>query len=62
MSLINDALKRAKKAQEQNPFGDQPAVPIQPADHTARRNYFRRSALPLLAVAALASVSPGTLT
>jgi len=28
MSLINDALKRAKQAQQQNPFGGQPTVPL----------------------------------
>jgi len=54
MSLINDALKRAKQAQQQNPFGGQPAVPLQPVDYARRPNYFLRSLGALLAVATLA--------
>jgi hypothetical protein len=54
MSLINDALKRAKQAQQQNPFGGQPAVPLQPVDYARRPNYFLRSLVALLAVATLA--------
>ena len=54
MSLINDALKRAKQAQQQNPFGGQPAVPLQPVDYARRPNYFLRSLVALLVVATLA--------
>ena len=54
MSLINDALKRAKQAQQQNPFGGQPTVPLQPVDYERRPNYFRRSVVALLAVVTLA--------
>jgi len=54
MSLINDALKRAKEAQQQNPFGGQPAVPLQPVDYASRPKYFLRSVVALLAVATLA--------
>jgi hypothetical protein len=54
MSLINDALKRAKQAQQQNPFGGQPAVPLQPVDYARRPNYFLRSVVALLAVVTLA--------
>jgi hypothetical protein len=53
MSLINDALKRAKQAQ-QNPFGGQPAVPLQPVDYARRPNYFLRSLVALLALVTLA--------
>ena len=54
MSLINDALKRAKQAQQQNPFGGQPTVPLQPVDYARRPNYFLRSLVALLAVVTLA--------
>ena len=54
MSLINDALKRAKQAQQQNPFGGQPAVPLQPVDYARRPNYVLRSFLALLTVVTLA--------
>src|SRR5438128_8446679 len=54
MSLINDALKRAKQAQQENPFGRQPAAPLQPVDYASRPNYFLRSAVALLAVMTLA--------
>ena len=54
MSLINDALKRAKQAQQQNPFGGQPAVPLQSVDYARRPNYFLRSLVALLALATLA--------
>ncbi len=54
MSLINDALKRAKQAQQQNPFGGQPTVPLQSVDYARRPNYFLRSLVALLAVATLA--------
>ena len=54
MSLINDALKRAKQGQQQNPFGGQPIRPLQPADYAARSNYRLRFALAVLLVAALA--------
>src|SRR5688572_19969792 len=54
MSLINDALYRAKQAQQQNPFGGQPAVPLQPVDYARRPNYFLSSLVALLAVVTLA--------
>ena len=54
MSLINDALKRAKQGQQQNPFGGQPIRPLQPADYAARSNYPLRFALAVLLVAPLA--------
>src|SRR5437867_11255599 len=54
MSLINDALKRAEQAQQQNPFGGQPTVPLQPVDYARRPSYFLRSLVALLAVATLA--------
>jgi len=54
MSLINDALRRAKQAQRQNPFGGQPTVPLQSVDYARRPNYFLRSLVALLAVATLA--------
>jgi len=54
MSLINEALKRAKQEQKENPFGGQPAVPLQPADDMSRPNYFLRAVAALLAVVLLA--------
>ncbi len=54
MSLINDALKRAKQGQQQNPFGGQPIRPLQPVDYAARSNYPLRFALAVLLVVALA--------
>ncbi len=54
MSLINDALKRAKQAQQQNRFGGQPAVRLQPVDYASRPYYFLRSVVALLAVLTLA--------
>src|SRR3989442_15473505 len=54
MSLINDALKRAKQARQQNPFCGQPALPLQPVDYAKRPNYFLRSVVALLAVVTLA--------
>ncbi len=53
MSLINDALKRARQAQEQNPFGGTPGVPLQPVDYTRRPSYFLRALVALLAVVTL---------
>jgi hypothetical protein len=54
MSLINDALKRAKQAQQQNPFQGSLGVPLQPVDYARRPNYFVRSVVALLAVVTLA--------
>src|SRR5262245_50000198 len=54
MSLINDALKRAKQAQQQNPSGGPPAVPLQPVDYPSRPNYLLRPLIALLAVVTLA--------
>jgi len=53
MSLINDALKRAKQAQQQNPFQGSPGMPLQPVDYARRPNYFVRSVVALLAVVTL---------
>ena len=55
MSLINDALKRARQTQQENPFGGLPAVPLQPADNAGHPNYFLRAVVALLTVALLAS-------
>lgn len=54
MSLINDALKRAKQARLQNPFDGQPMVPLQPVDYAARPNWFFRTVMGLLVLASLA--------
>jgi hypothetical protein len=54
MSLINEALKRAKQAQQQNPFGGAPAAPLQPVDYARRPNYVLRSLVALLALVTLA--------
>src|SRR5213075_2028871 len=54
MSLINDALKRAKQAQQQNPFGGSPVVPLQPVDDARQPNLFLRSMVAILAVVTLA--------
>ncbi|PYK95988.1 MAG: hypothetical protein DME19_21255 [Verrucomicrobia bacterium] len=54
MSLINDALKRARQAQQQNPFSGQPEVPLQPADYAARPNWLLRTVVGLLVLASLA--------
>jgi hypothetical protein len=53
MSLINDALKRAKNAQEQKPPGGPPVAPLQPVDYTARPNWLFRSVVSLLLLASL---------
>src|SRR6266480_3494539 len=53
MSLINDALKRVKQSQSQNPFGGQPTVPLQPVEYAARPNWFFRVVGALLVLASL---------
>jgi hypothetical protein len=53
MSLINDALKRARDAQERNPFGGPPVLPLQPVDCAARSNWIFRTLVGTLVVAAL---------
>lgn len=52
MSLINDALKRAKQGQE-NPLGGEPAVPLEPVDAASRPNYFLRFVAALLTIVTL---------
>lgn len=54
MSLINDALKRAKQAQQQNPFGGSPILPLQPVDDSRQPNLFLRSMVAILAAVTLA--------
>ena len=54
MSLINDALKRAKQAQQQNPSGGTPVVPLQPVDDARPPSLFLRSMVAILAVVTLA--------
>ena len=54
MSLINDALKRAKQAQQQSPFRGQPAPPLEPAEDGAPLNRLLRFGLAVLLVATLA--------
>lgn len=54
MSLINDALKRARQAQQQNPFDGQPVVPLQPVDYAARPNRILRALIGLALLASLA--------
>ena len=53
MSLINDALKRAQQARQQNPFGNQP-VPLQPVEYGRRRDWVFRALIGLCLVASLA--------
>ncbi len=54
MSLINDALKRVKQAQQQNPFGGSPSEPLQPVEEPNRRAQLLRSMIALLALITLA--------
>jgi hypothetical protein len=54
MSLINDALKRARQTQQQNPFGGQPTVPLQPVDYAAGPNRWFRMIVVLLVLVSLA--------
>jgi len=54
MSLINDALKRAKQTQQQNPFDGQPTVPLQPVDYAAGPNRWFRMVIALLVLSSLA--------
>src|SRR5947199_9402375 len=53
MSLINDALKRAQQARQQNPFGNQP-VPLQPVEYGRRPDWVFRALVGLCLVASLA--------
>src|SRR5438094_2155672 len=53
MSLINDALKRAQQARQQNPFGNQP-VPLQPVEYGRRPDWVFRALIGLCLVASLA--------
>jgi len=53
MSLINDALKRARDAQQQNPFGGPPVVPLQPVDYAARSHWIFRPLVGTLVMVSL---------
>ncbi|HXT39852.1 MAG TPA: hypothetical protein VN887_07510 [Candidatus Angelobacter sp.] len=53
MSLINDALKRARQARPQNPFDGQPVAPLQPVDYAARPNWIFRMIIGLLVLGSL---------
>src|SRR5712671_6353330 len=53
MSLINEALKRAKQAQEQKPPAGPPVAPLQPVDYAARPSWLFRSVVGLLLLASL---------
>jgi hypothetical protein len=54
MSLINDALKRAREAEQQRAGEATPATPLQPADHAPRRNWAGWIVLAVLLIATLA--------
>src|SRR5947199_10531603 len=54
MSLINDALKRAQQARQQNPFGNQP-VPLQPVEYGRRPDWVFRALIGLCLVASPAA-------
>src|SRR5438128_1675466 len=53
MSLINDALKRAQKAQRQDPSAGQQFAPLQPVDYTAPSGRFFRAVVGLLVMSSL---------
>lgn len=53
MSLINDALKRARQARPQNPFDGQPVALLQPVDYAARPNWIFRMIIGLLVLGSL---------
>ncbi len=55
MSLINDALKRANRAREQNPFHGSPLAPLQPVDYSARPKWLFRIVIGLLLLGSLVS-------
>lgn len=55
MSLINDALKRASAAREQNPFTGPPVAPLQPVDYSARPKRLFRIVVALLLLGSLVS-------
>src|SRR5213083_320723 len=53
MSLINDALKRANQARDQNPFTGPPVAPLQPVDYSGRPKWLFRIVIALLLLASL---------
>ena len=53
MSLINDALKRANQARQQNPFSAGPVAPLQPVDDAAGPKWFFRAVIGLLLLMSL---------
>jgi hypothetical protein len=53
MSLINDALKRARQAKPPNPFDGQPVAPLQPVEYSARPNWIFRMVVGVLVLASL---------
>jgi len=54
MSLINDALKRANRARQQNPFNGRPVAPLQPVDYGVGPKGFIRAVIGLSLAASLA--------
>lgn len=54
MSLINDALKRARQTQQPSPFEGRPVVPLKPVDYAARPNRVFRALVGLAILASLA--------
>src|SRR5438552_16631200 len=55
MSLINDALKRANRARERNPFHGSPVEPLQPVDYSAWPKWLFRIVIGLLLLGSLVS-------
>jgi len=53
MSLINDALKRAREANKQRGGEGSPGVPLQPVDYASRPNRFVRFVAALVLVSAV---------
>ena len=54
MSLINDALKRARDANKQRAEDGSPNVPLQPVDYASRPNRFLRFVAALILISAVA--------
>src|SRR5437016_605604 len=54
MSLINDALKRAKQARKEQPSAASDAPPLRPADPSYRPSFWPFLVLPLLLAVVLA--------
>ena len=54
MSLINDALKRANRARQKNPFNGRPVAPLQPVDYAVGPKGFSRALIGLSLAVSLA--------